>query len=128
MSGAGSVSVTFTSSGPRVGIDATFPLGTGWSLNAGFAWEPSNSLSGSGSGTVTVGSTTVVSAGSASTTTTGYDYSGGLRYTLPSQRLFIEGGWRLTHNDLGTFAPAGVNVCPCSFQWSGPYLSVGGTF
>lgn len=108
------------SSGFRVGFDFTYPFQSGWSINGGLAYFPSTNTTG----TVvarSIGSSAISAGG------TGWDASAGIRYTFAGG-FDVEAGYRLVRQNVNAFSVAGVAVCPCHTQWTGPYGAVGVTF
>ncbi len=109
-----------TSGGFRIGVDASIPLAEmnsaagNWSLNGTVAWYPGNSSS-----------VTFTPGGTFSATNTASDWSISLQYSAPNQWV-VEGGYRGA-----TFVRSAGGACagatPCTFQWTGLFLTVGRT-
>ncbi len=112
-----------TSSGFRIGVDASIPLAgmnsvvSNWSLNGSVAWYPGNSSS-----------VTFTPGGTFSATNTASDWSISLQYTAPNQWV-VEGGYRGATfvRSAGPVGGACSGATPCTFQWTGLFLTVGRT-
>ncbi len=103
----------FTSNGVRLGAEATFPLRANWAVNGSLAWSPSNSTS--------------IATASASDSAT--DWSIGLQYTMPTpDKWTVEGGYRVATVRSGILPTTFCSPSPCTFQWTGFFITAGRTF
>ncbi len=118
--GLGPASLTVDSTGLRAGFDFSYPFAaSGWSLNAGVAYKPSESTTVSG----TAGGTTQsVSVGG-----TGWDGQASVRYTSAGH-WNVEVGYRYVREQQDALSISGVAVCPCHTQWQGPFVAAGVSF
>jgi hypothetical protein len=114
-----SATLTVESSGARVGFDFTYPFPSGWSLDAGLTYYPSTNTTGTVVGPG-IGASALSAGG------TGWDGSGGLRYT-GTGGWNVEVGYRYVRQNQNALSVAGVPVCPCHTQWQGPYVGLGVT-
>jgi hypothetical protein len=115
-----SATLSEDSGGVRVGFDASYPFSSGWSIDGGVAYFPSTTTTG----TVVAPS---VGASTFSVGGTGWDAAGGIRYTSPSHWT-AEVGYRVVKQNQNAFSASGIALCPCSNQWSGPYVEAGVSF
>ncbi len=109
------VSTQFSSSGFRVGAEASIPLQANWSVNGSLAWFPSNSTSAANA----PGSTT----GSASATA----WMVSLRYTTPPAWT-VEVGYRGANIGSGVLPGTICSPNPCTLQASGWFIGAGLAF
>lgn len=120
--GANSATMSLETTGVRVGFDVSAPLSSGspWSVNFGGAYWPS---------VTTTGTALVpgVGASSVSVPGTGYDWTASIRYTT-SARWNVEVGYRFIQERQNALTVAGVTLCPCHTQWSGPFGAIGMNF
>ena len=120
--GANTATLNLESTGVRVGFDVSAPFysGSQWSVNFGGTYWPS---------VTTTGTALVpgVGTGSVSVPGTGYDWTASIRYTAAA-RWSIEVGYRFLQERQNGLTVAGVTLCPCHTQWSGPFGAVGVSF
>jgi hypothetical protein len=115
-----SAAISMDSTGVRVGVDFSYPFESGWSLNAGVAYSPW--ITTTGTALITdLGTRSISVAGTA------WDWSASMQYNAPGH-WNIAIGYRFVKDNQGMLSVSGTSVCPCQTQWQGPFAALGVDF